>query len=412
MPRSTVIFIAILFVLAGLLGFNYFYQPFAYLGANNQAVMDEADLSASKSAEFLAKKAELDQLGQLLAVPLNLDEDQVEEMSQWAVENQAGMVTFFGSEISTTSAQAVIKNLDSFTQKIDAKQAAPLIAVDHEGGDAQRLSGEGFTILPSWRELCRLPTSQRDEFLSNSAKELSDLGVNMIFAPVLDVASQSAQPVLGDRLCSSQEGTVSLRAQEMIDIFSQNQILPVVKHFPGIGALEVDLHKKFGQVKPDQASLDVFKEILSLYPKLGVMTTHVGVEGMYPDEPCSLNPECVGDVSTFFPETLIFSDALEMVSAGKIAPIASDSASATASSAASLSDSENQTLLSLPQRAVSALKAGNNVLVFGPDVNKADLEAVLIEIRAAYQTDDEFKTQVDQSLEKLREYQQLFLKAE
>lgn len=378
MPRSTIIFILVLTVLASLLGYNYFTRPFAGLETVQVEQVEPVEVETDLTAETITDQ----ELAQLIAFPYSLTQDTSTQSAKlsWIRLNQPGVVTLFGQNIASASAQSAIAKINSGFDS----QLSPLIAVDHEGGSVQRFSGAGFTDLPSWRTVCAASSTQRQNLLTTSAQELSQLGVEVVFAPVIDVASQSA--VLRDRVCAPDSALVTERAMEFIDIFGQQKIISVIKHYPGIGSISTDLHRQFDQVSLTEGEILIFKDILEEYPLLGVMSAHVGVRDLYEDIPCSLNEDCVDDLTSHFPQTLVFTDALDMDSAGYVAG--------------------SKELRPLAQRAVLALKAGNDVLVFGPNVELAELEEVFSALKIAYQTDQDFQVQAQKSVRKIRQYKE------
>lgn len=390
MPRSTIIFIFILTIIASLLGYNYFAQPFANHQPSSVGQLKSPLVAEKKSATADDKENLVNQLSpkqqilQLIAAPYLLpDKDSTESgLLAWIGENKPGVVTLFGENISTNSAQVMVENIDYSVNE----QWQPLIAVDHEGGSVQRLSGAGFTDLPSWEALCETTADNRQQLLTASAAELSQAGINIVLAPVLDIASQSA--VLGSRICSSDPEITAQRAAEYINIFNQQNIVSVIKHFPGIGSAATDLHREYDEVAITEPEILVFKEILDNYQQLGVMTAHVGVKDLYQDQPCSLNPDCVSDLTDHFAEALVFSDALEMKAAGH--------------------QPDSEELSSLGSRAVAAVAAGNDVLLFGPSINEKDLDEIEAALMVEYEINEEFRQQVVSSVEKILAYKKLF----
>lgn len=123
-----------------------------------------------------------------------------------------------------------------------AAKAPILIAVDHEGGRVQRFL-QGFTRLPAMAQLA----SQGDEAESLAqdiglvmAVELKQLGVDMSFAPVLDV--QRVSTVIGDR-AFGQEPTQVIRLATALCRGMHFADMPTTgKHFPGHGGVEADSH--------------------------------------------------------------------------------------------------------------------------------------------------------------------------
>lgn len=382
MHRSTLIFLFVLTILAGLLGYNYFAQPFAE--PKTQVAVENLSPSPSPSPDLVAQLSPAEQVRQLVAPPLSLEEESQSSQSgqlaqlTWIKDNQPGAVLLFGSKISSSAASVVERELNQI--KV-ADKFSPLLMVDHEGGSVQRLSGAGFTQLPSWRTMCGLSLEERKNLLLDSSRELAAVGVDVVLGPVVDLASQSGS--LGTRTCGNDLDLVAERAREWVAVYKAAQILPVIKHFPGIGEVNLDLHYNFANAEVTADDLQVFKEILNKEKQLGVMSTHVGVVGSYEDEPCSLNEDCLSDLTEYFYGVLTVTDALDMKAAG-------------------YGD------LSLAERAVEAVKAGNNLLTFGPKVKRAELEAVLEALEAEYESDPEFAQQVKASIKTVWRYQEQF----
>lgn len=144
----------------------------------------------------------------------------------------------------------------------NSKNRIPLfLSVDEEGGRITRMP----------EEFVKLPSSQRTGEVNNGdfsfevgsilGEELKEFGFNMDFAPVLDINSNPKNPVIGDRSFGTDSETVSkLGLQTMKGIRSQN-IIPVVKHFPGHGDTSTDSHKGLPIVNHDLKRLESFEFI-------------------------------------------------------------------------------------------------------------------------------------------------------
>jgi beta-N-acetylhexosaminidase len=117
-----------------------------------------------------------------------------------------------------------------------------LIAVDQEGGTVQRLK-EPFTRIPAARDLGDGATPAEVTAWSRTvARELALVGINLNLAPVLDVARKPACPQWG-RSYSSDPERVAVFGEAAIRGFLEGGILPVAKHFPGLGDTSVDSHQ-------------------------------------------------------------------------------------------------------------------------------------------------------------------------
>lgn len=121
-----------------------------------------------------------------------------------------------------------------------------LICVDHEGGRVQRFK-EGFTQLPPLAILGRMytesPSMARDYAYRHArvmAAELLTCGVDMSFAPVLDIGLRSV--VIGDRAFSAEPAAIIALAQSYIAGMHDAGMCATGKHFPGHGSVEADSH--------------------------------------------------------------------------------------------------------------------------------------------------------------------------
>lgn len=134
------------------------------------------------------------------------------------------------------------------TGEIHALRSPPLvIGVDHEGGRVQRFR-EGFTAIPPMRELGRAwdANAQRARHLAVEAGfvlavELRAHGVDLTFAPVLDVDHGSSS-VIGDRALHSDPRAVTELGRALLQGFMHAGMNGVGKHFPGHGYVRADSH--------------------------------------------------------------------------------------------------------------------------------------------------------------------------
>lgn len=374
--KSTLLVILFLSATAVFLGWNYYYHPFA--GEPLEPVTQVSPSPSLEPAVSLTADWSVDQkVAQLVAFPAEIDSAGLDaSVSASLPEIKPGFVTLFGTQISTVAAQRAIS---SIKEPHTSTQVPIAIMVDHEGGATQRLNGQGFTRLPSWRSFCTQSASISAQLLTQSAKEISQVGVNIVLAPVIDVASSNL--ALGSRICSHDPEVVATHAEIYLTAMNQVNILPVLKHFPGIGQTTRDLHRNFDQVTVDLDEAGLYPKLLDARPQTGVMVSHVGVENQYANLPCSLSADCVGELLTNYPRTLIFSDALEMVAAGY--------------------DSASDEPKPLAQRSIEAILAGNDVLIFGPAVTAEEMTLILRTMEQRYTADPVFAKAVDQRLEKV-----------
>lgn len=162
-----------------------------------------------------------------------------EEMKQLISNDKVGGIIFFKNNLQDVHQTVSLLN----SIKLESKKGKfPLfLGVDQEGGRITRLPG--LKKLPTNQEIGK----QNDSTLSykigtHLGEELTAFGFNLDFAPVLDVNSNPRNPVIGDRSFGNNSTIVSeLGTKTMKGIQSQN-VISVVKHFPGHGDTSVDSH--------------------------------------------------------------------------------------------------------------------------------------------------------------------------
>lgn len=123
-----------------------------------------------------------------------------------------------------------------------ACEPAPLISVDQEGGRVIRL-GAPFLRLDAARTLARRHTpAQLQELAESMARELRAAGVAIDFAPVLDVLTNPANEVIGDRAFGTTAKTVTRYGLAFMRGLMRGGVVPCGKHFPGHGNVREDSH--------------------------------------------------------------------------------------------------------------------------------------------------------------------------
>lgn len=173
-----------------------------------------------------------------------------------------------------------LKKLTEDLQAITPQHSPPLfISVDQEGGRVLRLK-EPFTKFPP---MCCLGKANSDDlayrFGLAMGKEMKAVGINMDYAPVLDVHSNPDNPIIGQRAISSNPEKVARLGCKIIQGFKDARVFPVGKHFPGHGDTSQDSHLILPQVDRRLESLEqielipfakAFQEGLEV-----IMTAHV-----------------------------------------------------------------------------------------------------------------------------------------
>ncbi|MGH7888073.1 MAG: glycoside hydrolase family 3 N-terminal domain-containing protein, partial [Candidatus Binatia bacterium] len=111
----------------------------------------------------------------------------------------------------------------------------PFIAIDQEGGRVHRLP-DPFTHFPAAARVGEKGNADIARRLGRGvADELKLVGINLNFAPVLDVDSNPLNPVIGDRAFSSDPKQVIEIGSAWLQGLREGGIIPCGKHFLGHG---------------------------------------------------------------------------------------------------------------------------------------------------------------------------------
>ncbi len=229
---------------------------------------------------------------------------------------------------------------------------APLIAVDQEGGRVSRLVN-GFSSLPSPGVI----GASGDPSLAYAigrlcASELRAVGINMNLAPVVDVASNPDNPVIGDRSFGKTPDVVVVMASQVIAAHQEEGIATVLKHFPGHGDTAIDSHLGLPIVGKSLEQLEAM-ELLPFKALLGqadaVMTAHLLVPALDPVHPATRSSAILTGLlrQQWGYDGVIISDCLTMRG---IAPDQHNFASASAA---------------VTQAALEAILAGCDCVIIG-----------------------------------------------
>ena len=142
------------------------------------------------------------------------------------------------------------RNIEDSNQMIDLTRALqennnnlPLfISIDEEGGRVSRLPDD----VEKFPSAFTIGLINDQQIAYENGKEigytLKRLGINLDYAPVLDIYSNENNTVIGDRAFSKEESIVSTMGIATMEGIEDADIIPVVKHFPGHGDTEVDSH--------------------------------------------------------------------------------------------------------------------------------------------------------------------------
>jgi len=192
-----------------------------------------------------------------------------------------------------------------------------LISVDQEGGRVARF-GEPVLRLPPMRELAAAsdPGLTRDA-AAVLGQQLRAVGINLDFAPVLDVNTNPLNPVIGDRAFGDTQQIVTEHALAFAAGLHAGGVLSCGKHFPGHGDTDLDSHLALPILRHPlsrlrQVELSPFRAAATKLPSL--MTAHVVFEAIDPNVPATMSHAAIEGLlrKELGFDGAVFSDDLEM----------------------------------------------------------------------------------------------------
>jgi beta-N-acetylhexosaminidase len=199
-----------------------------------------------------------------------------------------------------------------------AADEPPFLAVDQEGGRVHRLP-EPFTHFPPAEEIGNSgETALAYQCGLAAAAELALVGLNLNFAPVLDVDSNPANPIIGDRAFGRTPEQVIEMSSAWMRGLRAGGVIPCGKHFPGHGDTERDSHLELPVL---EKSLDQLRKV-ELPPFVdacrdgieALMTAHVRFTTLDRELPATLSEAVVTGLlrHQLGYDGVVFSDDMEM----------------------------------------------------------------------------------------------------
>lgn len=232
-------------------------------------------------------------IGQLFFIGLEGPELTAKE-ADFIVKNNIGGVTLFGRNLKgPIELHKLCTDLHNLKYKMSTK--APLfIAIDMEGGRVHRLKAP-FTQWPSLGKLAKLnSTSIAFKFANMMGAELRAMGINLDFAPCVDVLSNPQNALIGDRSLGSDPEFVAKMASALVRGYIKAGVVACAKHYPGHGNTIIDSHEDLPIEEVDLKTLESrelvpFKKSFRARMDL-VMTAHIKYKNIDPEHPATLSP--------------------------------------------------------------------------------------------------------------------------
>lgn len=292
---------------------KYLFQLFIFLGTS---VLGQAQTRDSLDIK----------IGQMILIGLpqaKIDQKVLEEVQAGKV----GAIIIFEKNIPAKNSYSELKKITWAYQ-----HAAPIplfIAIDQEGGKVNRLKEKyGFPRSVSAAKLGKYTIDSVRFYGETTAATLAGLGINVNFAPVVDLASNPTNPIIAkvERAYSANPDSVVFFAREFIKQHRKLGIVTVLKHFPGHGSSKNDTHLGLADVTTTwkENELTPYRALIESSDVDGVMTAHIVNkkldENALPGTLSSkINNELLRDKLRY--KGIIFSDDMQMHAIAKHYPL-------------------------------------------------------------------------------------------
>lgn len=259
-----------------------------------------------------------DKIGQMIMIGFNgMSVKAGDPVAEAIRKHEIGGVVLFDYDYQSKTyhrnieSPAQVKALTSQLQDLTRQAAhashqeyAPLlVGIDYEGGKVNRLKDRyGFPVTVTAEEFGKLSEAEARKMAATMAETLREAGINLDFAPVLDVNVNPDNPIIGKvgRSFSADPKQVAKSAAYFSEAFHKQGVLCSYKHFPGHGSSTGDTHKGFVDVtetwKEDE--LDPYRQLLGQSDSCDmVMVAHVVHYGLdSKGHPASISKPIIHDL--------------------------------------------------------------------------------------------------------------------
>jgi beta-N-acetylhexosaminidase len=261
-----------------------------------------------------------EKIGQLMVVGFQSSEVDG-HITQMIEDYHVGGVILYDRNMVNPRQVATLTNELQDLAVNNSKHPVPLmISVDQEGGSIVRMR-EQVSPIPSHQELGK--RGNLEEIYSTAKRtgeELGAMGINVNYAPVLDLSSTDTRSFGLDPEKAYRFG------KQMISGLADSQVAGAIKHFPGNGRSDIDPHVETSSVEADKMDLEnndiyPFKKMIETvdHDQFFVMVTHIKYPAYDQEKPASISPVIIQDLlrEQLGYTGLVVTDDLEMGAVSK-----------------------------------------------------------------------------------------------
>lgn len=244
---------------------------------------------------------------------------EIDESLLQEIENiKPGGFILFANNIST------YQKTKTLVETLQNQSEIPMIiSMDQEGGRVQRMTAltePNATVIPDMYTL----GATQDENLAFRvgkvmAEEMRTIGVNVVYGPVVDIATDVNKSFIGNRSFGSTPALVSKMALRLAAGMEESQMIATYKHFPGNGDTQTDSHTALPVISKsleelERGELIPFQKAIKNGAKM-MMVGHIALPQLTGDyTPASLSKEIITDLlkDKMGYQGLVITDALNM----------------------------------------------------------------------------------------------------
>lgn len=303
--------ILLVLIIALMIGYNLKY---VYV---EQVKMPKTDQLTENIESYISEMSIEEKIGQMIIMS-NRTPNMTPELQNTLINVKPGGFIFFAENFSNQTDSLKL------IEEIKATNNIPMfLSIDQEGGRVQRLKKQNdidvMTIPPMAEIGATNDVSKAFEVGKKIGEDLKKFGLNMDFAPVLDVLTNKENKSIQGRSFGSDYDLVANMGSALAKGLQENNIIPVYKHFPGHGSTTVDSHYDLPVLtksKEDLLTTDLipFQKAIEDQAEI-IMIGHLAIPNITNDNtPASLSKKIITNLlkKELGFQGLVITDALNM----------------------------------------------------------------------------------------------------
>ncbi len=318
--KIIIVLIILIIILGGVLAYVFLTdKDDKKLDSNTNNSSDKETLSPleKKVNEKLESMSLEEKIGQMLIISYRSGEMD-DTLKSALVNNKPGGFILFAENFTTYE-----KTLNLIKSIKETADIPMFMSVDQEGGTVQRLkslSDVQATKIPAMFDVGKTGDSDIAYQVGGViGEELKVFGINVDFAPVLDIVESRNQSFIGSRSFGTTADLVSQMGIKLGKGLEDKGVIPVYKHFPGHGSTTTDSHYDLPVINKTKDEL-MEKELIPFKKAIGegadiIMIGHLAIPKITNDKtPASLSKVLITDLlkTELNYQGLVVTDALNM----------------------------------------------------------------------------------------------------